>query len=129
MIEEINRIFPYPQADEDILRVEEIFISSNGINASANFYIDNGDVEILEGSELCDFPNAENYPEIEELRQELLDEGIIFDNGQKKVFKKSFMVNKKQRSRNALSSSANLILHGSHDGWKCWTNAEGKSLN
>ena len=41
--------------------------------ASANFYIDNGDVEILEGSELYDFPNAENYPEIEELRQELLD--------------------------------------------------------
>lgn len=129
LIEEINRIFPYPQADEDILRVEEIFISSNGINASANFYIDNGDVEILEGSELCDFPNPENYPEIEELRQELLDEGIIFDNGQKKVFKKSFMINKKMKSGSALSSSANLILHGSRNGWEYWKNAEGKPLN
>lgn len=129
LIEEINRIFPYPQADEDILRVEEIFISSNGINASANFYIDNGDVEILEGSELCDFPNPENYPEIEELRQELLDEGIIFDNGQKKVFKKSFMINKKMKTGSALSSSANLILHGSRNGWEYWKNAEGKPLN
>lgn len=129
LIEEINRIFPYPQADEDILRVEEIFISSNGINASANFYIDNGDVEILEGSELCDFPNPENYPEIEELRQELLDEGIIFDNGQKKVFKKSFMINKKMKSGSALSSSTNLILHGSRNGWEYWKNAEGKPLN
>lgn len=129
LIEEINRIFPYPQADEDILRVEEIFISSNGINASANFYIDNGDVEIIEGSELCDFPNPENYPEIEELRQELLDEGIIFDNGQKKVFKKSFMINKKMKSGSALSSSANLILHGSRNGWEYWKNAEGKPLN
>ncbi|MDU6784201.1 DUF262 domain-containing protein [uncultured Peptoniphilus sp.] len=129
LIEEINRIFPYPQADEDILRVEEIFISSNGINASANFYIDNGDVEILEGSELYDFPNAENYPEIEDLRQELLDEGIIFYNEQKMVFKKSFMVNAKTKSRSALSSSADLILHGSRNGWEYWTNAEGKPLS
>lgn len=129
LIEEINRIFPYPQADKDILRVEEIFISSNGINASANFYIDNGDVEILEGSELYDFPNAENYPEIEDLRQELLDEGIIFYNKQKMVFKKSFMVNAKTKSRSALSSSADLILHGSRNGWEYWTNIEGKPLS
>lgn len=129
LIEEINRIFPYPQADKDILRVEEIFISSNGINASANFYIDNGDVEILEGSELYDFPNAENYPEIEDLRQELLDEGIIFYNKQKMVFKNSFMVNAKTKSRSALSSSADLILHGSRNGWEYWTNIEGKPLS
>lgn len=128
LIGEINRIFPYPQADEDILRVEEIFINSNGINASANFYIDNGDVEILEGSELYNFPNAENYPEIEELRQELLDEGIIFDNGQKMIFKKSYMVNTKIKSGSALSSSADLILHGSRNGWEYWTNKEGKPL-
>ncbi|MFQ9967676.1 MAG: DUF262 domain-containing protein [Peptoniphilus sp.] len=129
LIEEINRIFPYPQADEDILKVEEIFISSNGINASANFYIDNGDVEILEGSELYDFPNAENYPEIEDLRQELIDEGIIFYNEQKMIFKKSFMVNAKTKSRSALSSSADLILHGSRNGWEYWTNSEGKALS
>lgn len=129
LIEEINRIFPYPQADEDILKVEEIFISSNGINASANFYIDNGDVEILEGSELYDFPNAENYPEIEDLRQELIDKGIIFYNEQKMIFKKSFMVNAKTKSRSALSSSADLILHGSRNGWEYWTNSEGKALS
>lgn len=129
LIEEINRIFPYPQANEEILRVEEIFITTNGIKASANFYIDNGDVEILEGSELYDFANAENYPEIEELRQELLDDGIIYDNGQRLVFKKSFMVNAKIKSRSALSSSADLILHGSRNGWECWTNIEGKPLS
>ena len=128
LIEEINRIFPYPQADEHILRVEEIFINSNGIKASANFYIDNGDVEILEGSELYDFANAERYPETEELRQELIEEGIIFDNGEKKVFKKSYMVNAKTKSNSALSSSAELILHGSRNGWEYWTNLEGKPL-
>lgn len=128
LIDEINRIFPYPKADEDILRVEEIFINNNGIRASANFYIDNGDVEILEGSEIYDFVNAESYPVIEELRQELLDEGILFDNGNKKIFRKSYMVNAKTKSNSALSSSADLILHSSRNGWDYWTNSEGKPL-
>jgi hypothetical protein len=128
LIEEINRLFPYPKADDHILRIEEIFINNNGIKASAIFYIDNGDVEILEGSELYDFENAESYPEIEELRQELLEEGIIFDNGQKKVFKKSYMVNAKTKSNTALSASTELILHGSRNGWEYWTNSEGKPL-
>lgn len=128
LIEEINRIFPYPAANEDVLRVEEIFINTNGIKANANFYIDNGAVEILDGSELYNFSKSENYPEIEELRQELLDEGIIYDNGQKLVFRKPYTVNAKIKSRSALSSSAELILHGSRNGWDCWKNSEGKLL-
>ena len=82
----------------------------------------------MEGSELYDFANAERYPETEELRQELIEEGIIFDNGEKKVFKKSYMVNAKTKSNSALSSSAELILHGSRNGWEYWTNLEGKPL-
>lgn len=31
---------------------------------------------------------------------------------------KSFMVNAKTKSRSALSSSADLILHGSRNGWE-----------
>lgn len=129
LINEINRIFPYPQTNGDMLKVEEIYITSNGIKASANFYLDNGDVEILEGSELYDFSNADNYPEIEELRQELIDEGTIFDNGEKMVFKRSYKVQAKTKSRSALSSSANLILHGFRNGWECWKNAEGNPLS
>lgn len=128
LIKEINRIFPYPQADEHILRIEEIFISSNGIKATANFYIDNGDVEILEGSELYKFENSDRYPEIEEDRQELIEEGIIFDDGKKIIFKKSFMVNAKTKVDSALSSSARLILHGSRNGWEYWQNSEGVPL-
>ena len=129
LIDEINRIFPYPQTDGDIIRVEEIYITANGIKASANFYLDNGEVEILEGSELYDFPNADNYPDIEELRQELIDEGTIFDNGEKMVFKRSFPVPSKTKDRSALSSSASLILHGSRNGWEYWKNAEGEPLS
>lgn len=128
LIDEINSIFPYPKADEHILRVEEIFINNFGIKASANFYIDNGDVEILKGSELHDYANAKRYPRIEELRQKLIEEGIIFDNGEKKVFKKSYIVNSKTKYNSALSSSAELILHGSRNGWDYWTNSEGKPL-
>ncbi|MGY3776023.1 GmrSD restriction endonuclease domain-containing protein [Helcococcus sueciensis] len=128
LIEEINRLFPYPKADDHILRIEEIFINNNGIKASAIFYIDNGDVEILEGSELNEIDNIDKYPDVEVLRQELIEEGIVFDNGQKKVFRKSYMVNAKTKSKTALSSSADIILHGSRNGWGYWTNLEGKSL-
>lgn len=129
LIDEINRIFPYPQTNGDTIQVEEIYITSNGIKASANFYLDNGDVEILEGSELYVFSNADNYPEIEELRRELIDEGTIFDNGEKMVFKRSYTVSTKTKDRSALSSSASLILHGSRNGWEYWKNAEGNALS
>ena len=38
------------------------------------------------------------------------------------------MVNTKIKSGSALSSSADLILHGSRNGWEYWTNKEGKPL-
>ena len=39
------------------------------------------------------------------------------------------MINAKTKSRIALSSSADLILHGSRNGWEYWTNIDGKPLN
>lgn len=124
LIMEINRLFPYPQTNSKTIRTKEIFINSNGISASGCFYIDNGDVKIYAGSELYKFKNSERYPNIEKKRQELLDEGIIFDDGKKMVFKKPYMVNAKTKSDSALSSSAELILHSSRNGWECWLNSE-----
>lgn len=129
LIAEINRLFPYPKSDDTMLRIEEIFINNNGVKASANFYVDNGDVEIFEGSELYDMENSDNYSAIEDLRKELIEEGIVFDSGEKKVFKKSYIVNSKTKTDTALSSSASLILHGSRNGWNCWTNRDGKPLS
>ncbi|NMA07258.1 MAG: DUF1524 domain-containing protein, partial [Ruminococcaceae bacterium] len=125
LIEEINRLFPYPQTSSTMIKKEEIFIDANEVKASAYFYLDNGDVEILEGSELFRFNNTEKYPEVEEERQMLIDEGFVFDSVDKMIFKKSYMVNSKTKSGTALSSSASLILHGSRNGWEVWKNSEG----
>ena len=128
LIAEINRLFPYPHTSSEMIRTEEIFIESNGITASGCFYLDNGDVEIYAGSELYKFKNTERYPNIEEERQALIDEGIIFDDGKKMIFKKSHMVNARTRSVSALSAAAQLILHASRNGWEYWKNSEGIPL-
>lgn len=129
LISEINILFPYPETSSKMIRKVEIFINSNDINASGYLYLDNGDVEILEGSQLYRFENAENYSDIEDERKELIDEGIIFDDVKNLVFKKSYMVNSKTKNKTALSAAASLILHGSRNGWNYWVDSEGRPLS
>lgn len=130
LISEINNLFPYPETSEHAIRKEEIIINSNNIDASGYLYLDNGDVEIMEGSELnINFNNFENFPDIEDLRKELIDEGIIFDNGSKLIFKKSHMINSTYRGTTALSNAAQIILHGSRNGWNYWKDSKGRPLS
>ncbi len=128
LIDEINRLFPYPKLKNKDKRVEKIYMDRNGIKAYAYFYIDTKDVEILEGTELYEFKNYLNYPLIEETRNELIEDGIIAVEGNKKIFKKSYLVKSQSKNHTALSSAASLILHGSRNGWESWKNLDGKFL-
>lgn len=128
LIQAFNKLFSYPQTNSKIIKTTPIYIDANGVSASGMFYADNGAVEIYEGSELALFKNADNYPEINEERQSLIDDGIIYDDGEKLVFKRSHIVNPKIDGFSALSSSASLILHGSRNGWDCWKTSDGVSL-
>lgn len=126
LINEINRLFPYPKIENKDKRVEKIYMDRNGIKAYAYFYIDTKDVEILEGTELYEFKNYLNYPLIEETRNELIEDGIIAVEGNKMIFKKSYLVKSQSKNHTALSSAASLILHGSRNGWDSWKNLDGK---
>ena len=128
LIDEINRLFPYPKLENKDKRVEKIYMDRNGIKAYAYFYIDTKDVEILEGTELYEFKNYLNYPLIEESRNELIEDGIIAIEGDKKIFKKSYLVKSRSKNQTALSTAASLILHGSRNGWEYWLDSEGKLL-
>ena len=128
LINEINRLFPYPKIENKDKRVEKIYMDRNGIKAYAYFYIDTKDVEILEGTELYEFKNYLNYPLIEESRNELIEDGIIAIEGDKKIFKKSYLVKSRSKNQTALSTAASLILHGSRNGWESWKNLDGKFL-
>lgn len=69
-----------------------------------------------------------NYPEIEEERQALVEEGIIGERDRRLVFIEDYIISPKRSRDTALSSSASLILHGNRNGWERWKNAEGITL-
>lgn len=128
LIERINQLYPYPEVNRKMIPREEIFIHTNGIAANGFLSLDDGSVEIDVGSELAFFENAENYPEIEETRQELLDDGIIAELDGVLQFVKPYTVYSKFANYTSLSTAASIILHGSRNGWACWTDSHGTVL-
>lgn len=91
-------------------------------------YPDNGSVKILAGSQLL--PNdstikTENNPAVEALRNELIETGTISDEDGKLIFSEDYHVFPKRVNYTALSPAADLILHGSHNGWECWQPDDG----
>lgn len=129
LIDEINRLYPYPETSEKLIRKEEIYIKTTKIKAYAYLYVDTGDVEILEGSELHRYENTEKYPDVEEERDQLLEEGIIYDDGENLIFKENYLLASKSTYGTALTKSANLILHGFKNGWNHWKDSDGNYLS
>lgn len=129
LISEINRLFPYPETSDKFIKKEEIFIKTTKVKAAAYLYLDTRDVEILQGSELYKFDNPEKYPDVEEERDQLLEDGIIYDDGDKLIFLENYIVTSKSTYGTALTRSANLILHGFKNGWDHWRDINGGFLN
>lgn len=129
LIDKISKLYPYPEVNDEIIPKEEIFIKTNGITAKGYLSLGDGSVEIDVGSQLFKFDNAENYADIEELRQELFEEGIIADIDGSLQFVKPYIIYTKVANSTALSTAANIILHGSRNGWEYWKNAKGVPLN
>ena len=128
LIDKIKMLYPYPAVRSEIIPKVPIYITSNGIVASGYLYLDNGNVEIEIGSQLYTVENVENYPEIEDIRQELLEERVIAETEQGLCFVEPYMIHSRQGNYTALSSSATIILHGSRNGWEAWVNDAGIPL-
>jgi len=126
LITRIAKLYPYPQVSNISVPKIDIFINSNGVMAMGYFYLDDGSVEIDVGSELYTPDNAGNYPEVEEQRQELIDDGIVAEVEGKLQFVKPYRVY--TRFGTSLSAACNLIVHGNKNGWQYWQNAEGIAL-
>lgn len=128
LIEKMKELYPYPITSADIIPKKAILINANNIKATGFLYLDNGSVEIDVGSELYKFENAENYPEIEDIRQELLEEKVIADTEGVLCFVEPYVFYSKLSNFTALSTSASVILHGSRNGWEYWTDDSGTAL-
>lgn len=129
LIDKIKELYPYTIASTSIIPKKEIQINANNVLAKGYLYLDNGSVEIDVGSELYKFENAENYPEIEEIRQELLEDKVIAESEGRLIFVKPYVFYSKLSNFTALSSSASVILHGSRNGWEYWTDDVGTALS
>jgi len=128
LIEQISMVYPYPKINNDLLIKEEIYIRVNGIVAKAFFYLDDGSVEIDTGAQLYIFENSENYPEVEDYRQDLIDDGVIAEIDGILQFVKPHFVYAKKAKYTALSTAANIILHSQRNGWDYWENSKGQLI-
>ena len=129
LIAEIARLYPYYEAKGSSVTKVPICIDYQNAYAQGYYYPDNGSVEILEGSTLyMDLPSPESYPEVEALRTELKDNGILREDNQQLVFATNHSFYPKRVNATALSTTAAIILHGSRNGWEYWMNEDGLQL-
>ena len=130
LIKQIQTLYPYFEANGDTVVKYPIYLEAKGIFATGKFYEDDGSVEIDEGSVInTNFENASSYPDIEDLRQELLSDGIIGETESGLCFLKNYIFYPHSLNTTALSATASLILHGSRNGWEYWHFDSGEPLN
>lgn len=129
LIQKIKELYPYFELAGDAVVKYPIYIDANNILATGKFYEDDGSVEIDEGSMLnTKYETASAYPDIEDMRQELLSEGIIGETESGLCFLKNYIVYPHSANSTALSATASLLLHGSRNGWDCWLLESGKPI-
>lgn len=129
LIVDIARLYPYYEAQGSVITKIPISIDQQGASARGYYYVDNGCVEILEGSTMSnDTPNPELYPDVEVQRNELIEDGILIEKEGKHIFTTNYFVYPKRVNSTALSAAAAIILHGSRNGWEYWQTEDGKQI-
>ena len=129
LIEAISVLYPYYCSKTDDVIGVPIEINFGGAFAIGTFFPDNGSVEVAKGSTLLGYSKPEAYPDVEQLRQELLEAGVIeLNNDHVLEFVEPYVFYPKRVNATALTASASFILHGSRNGWDYWTIEDGTPL-
>lgn len=98
-----------------------IFLSSQGIKAEG-YLNENETVTIYPGSQIYWGEKVKPLKRFSELRQELLDSGIVEETLDGLQFVQEY-------TASSVSNAAALILGGSRNGWDYWKDADGVSIN
>lgn len=129
LICQIQKLYPYFEISGDEVKKYPIYLEASNILATGKFYEDDGSVEIDEGSVLnTKFDNVAAYPEIEDLRQELISDGVVGETEAGLCFLKNYIFYPHSAGSTALSSTASLLLHGSRNGWEYWLLESGEPI-
>lgn len=128
LIEKMIELYPYPEVNENIIQREEIFLEYKDAIAVGYLSLEDGSVEVDSGSTLQKRDDVGSFQNIEDARQELLEDGYIGEVDGKLQFVKPYIFYSNFKGSTALSTSASIIAHGSKNGWQCWKDKNGKSL-
>lgn len=128
LIEKMIELYPYPDVNENIIQREEIFLEYKDAIAVGYLSLEDGSVEVDSGSTLQKRDDVGSFQNIEDARQELLEDGYIGEVDGKLQFVKPYIFYSNFKGSTALSTSASIIAHGSKNGWQCWKDKNGKSL-
>lgn len=120
IIAELIKMYPYLRShkDYDYKENRKIYIEMSGIHVDG-YLNDNNQVTVYAGAQLSNDSklNDRNI----ELRKQLLDQGILKNNDGKLVLIQDYTASP--------SSTAELILGGSKNGWDYWKDSNGISIN
>lgn len=130
LIDSILELYPYFETKTVTIEEVPIFAKLGDAFAIGVLYPDNGNVKVEKGSVLnMSFNKPDSYPEVEEARQQLLEEGILAYNANGALeFVQPYIFYCKRAKSTALSGAINLILHGNRNGWEWWTTEDGTPL-
>jgi len=130
LIKDIIALYPYYGTDRANIEEVHIFAKYGDASAVGVLYPDNGSVKVEKGTVLNMLQNkVELYPEVEELRQQLIEDGVLAYNSNGSLeFIQPYIFYSKRSNSTALSAAISLILHGSKNGWEWWTTEDGTPL-
>lgn len=114
------KMYPYLRSHKhyDYKENRKIYIEMSGIHVDG-YLNDNNQVTVYSGAQLSNTNKLNKRNS--EIRQELLDQGILKNNDGKLVLTQDYTASP--------SSTAELILGGSKNGWDYWKDSNGISIN
>lgn len=113
LINKIISIYPYQKSEKSNIKKWLIQLNTDHINTKGYLY-ENEEVEILQGSTLKKSDT--------ELYNKLLEDEIIKEIEGKSIFIDSYVFS-------SISTAAKVILNSSRNGWDCFKDENGNSLN
>ncbi len=128
LIDKMIELYPYPEVSEDVVQKEEIYLECKDAYAIGYLSLEDGSVEIDVGSILGTREDASSFQNVEDYRQELIEDGIVAEIDGHLQFVKPYIFYSSFKNSTALSTSASVIAHGNKNGWLYWKDKSGNPI-
>ena len=131
LTDKIISLFPYyavPSSELETIHIH-LFSTNSNLEAKAIFYLDNGAVEVLKGSDIENYSLPHENHNFDDLYMQLLEDGIIEETSNGAVFKENYTFYSKTEGNTGLSTSAGFIQIGTRNGKEYWLDESNHSIS